>query len=260
LSLKSPGHVPGLFRCDLLWKWPDKHDHLTAFHLGEVFDPAKLFGVFGNTFQQLTAQFLVRHFPAAETQGHLHLVPVFEELEDVAHFHIVVVAIRVWTELHFFNFDGFLLFARLSFFLLSLVFELAIVHDFADRRICVWRDLYQIEARVFGHSKGPFRAHYTDIFTFSADQANLCRTDAFIDTWSGVALGRRVVGSACYGLCPLIVNDIAIGNLRACCVCFNRKAVRCCGNFPCESSFAWGQYHSYSRRLLLPGLNEFMEG
>ena len=36
----------------------DQHDHLTAFHLGEVFDAAHLFGVFGDAFPQLAAQIL----------------------------------------------------------------------------------------------------------------------------------------------------------------------------------------------------------
>jgi len=111
---------------------------LTAFHLGEVFDFAVLFGVFCHTLEQLAAEFLMSHFAATEAQGDLYLVAVFQKLEDVLHLHVIVVVIGVWTELDLFDLDCLLLFASLSFFLLSLVLEFAIVHDLANRWVCIW--------------------------------------------------------------------------------------------------------------------------
>ena len=128
----------------LLRQWANQHDHLAAFHFREILDLTRFFGVFSNAFQQLTAQFLVGHFTATEAQGDLYLVAVIQEFENVAHLYFIVVVIRVWTELHFFDFDDLLLLTCLSFFLLSLVFELAIVHDLANRRGCIGRDFHQV--------------------------------------------------------------------------------------------------------------------
>ena len=61
----------------------DQHDHLTTLHFRKVLDAASLFGVFGNTLQQVATQFLVGHFAATEPQGDFHLVAVFEKLEHV---------------------------------------------------------------------------------------------------------------------------------------------------------------------------------
>jgi len=50
--------------------------------------------------------------------------------------------------------------------------------------------------------------HDTDIFTICADQADFGGTDLVIDARAGVALRRRVVGSAGYGNIPLLLPEI----------------------------------------------------
>ncbi len=175
LNQKAPAIAGAFFiqNCSvLLRQWSDQHDHLAAFHLGEVFDLASLFGVFGDTFQQFAAQFLVRHFAAPETQGDLHLVAVFQKLEDVAHLDFVVVGVRVGTELDFLDLDDLLLLAGLGFLLLSLVLELAIVHDLANRRVGVWRNFHQIQPGFFGHFHGACGGNNANIFAVGADQAD----------------------------------------------------------------------------------------
>ena len=98
----------------------------------------------------------MRHFAATETQGDLYLVAVFQKLEHAAHLDFVIVGIGVRAELDFLDLDDLLLLACFGFFFLGLVFELAKVHDLADRRNGIRRNLYQIKPGLFGHLHRPF--------------------------------------------------------------------------------------------------------
>ena len=149
------------------------------------------------------------HLSASKAQGDLYLVAVVEELEDVAHLDVIVVVIRVWPELHFFDFNDLLLLTRLSFFLLSLVLELAVVHNLTDRRVRVWRNLDQIQASLFGHFHRAGGCHNTYIFAFCANQADIFRRNPFVDPWSGLTHRWCVMGSASYGLYPLVIEVIS---------------------------------------------------
>ena len=158
----------------LLWQWSDQHNHLATFHLWKVLHATSFFGIFSNAFQQFPTQVLVGHFAATVTQCDLHLVAVFQEFVHIAHFHIVIIAVRIGTELNFFDFNDLLLLTGLSFFLLSLVFELTKIHDLADRRICVGRNLYQIKASICRHNHSAFRRHNARILAVRPDKADLC--------------------------------------------------------------------------------------
>jgi hypothetical protein len=190
----------------LVGQRPDYHDHLAAFHLGEVLHPAHLFGVFSNTLEQFTAQILVRHLAATEAQSDLHLVATFKKLEDVPHFHIVVIRVRVRAELDLFDLDDLLLLTGFALTLLLFLFELAKIHDLTDRRIGVGRNLDQVEPSFVGHFHGTRRGHNADVFSVRTDQADFVRADLVVDARAGVTLGRRVMRSASDGDGPLIVT------------------------------------------------------
>ena len=162
---------------------------------------------------KLATQFLVGHFAATEPQGDFNLVAVFQKLEHVAHFDFVVVAIGVRAELNLFDLDDLLLLTRLSFFLLSFVFEFAIVHDFADRRVRVWRNLDKVEPCFFCHFHGALWRYNACVFAVRPDQADIGPANAFVDTGACVALWWRVMGSASYDLYPLVVGRGATRNL-----------------------------------------------
>ena len=174
---KAPTDCGGFsIRCskkaDLLWHWPNQHDHLAAFHLGKVLHPALFFGVLGHTLKQFTAQILVCHLAAPETQGDLDLVAVLQKLVDVAHFDIIVVGVRVRTELDLFDLDDLLLLARFGFAFLGLVFEFTEIHDLADRRTRVWRNLNQIKTCLYGQLHSAGRRNNTAVSAVSLNQAN----------------------------------------------------------------------------------------
>ena len=88
--------------------------------------------------QQFQPQFLVGHFPAPETQGHLHPVTLFQKLDQLAQLDLVVTDIGPGPELDFLDL-GLLLFLLGSLkFLAFLKPELALINDSADRWLRVW--------------------------------------------------------------------------------------------------------------------------
>ena len=172
-------------------------------------------GVLGHTLKQFTAQILVRHLAATEAQGDLYLVAIFQKLENIAHLDIIVVRIRIWTELDLFDLNDLLLLAGFGFALLRLVFELAEIHDLADGWIGIWRNLNQIKTRFLGHVHGTGRGDYADVFAVGTNQADFRGADVVIDARAGVSLGRRVMGSASDGGRPLIVHTIRVRKVLA---------------------------------------------
>ena len=101
-----------------------------------------------------------------------------------------------------FHLDDFLLLARFAFAFLLFVFELAEIHDLADRRVRVWRNLNQIEAGISGELHGFGGMNHPDIVTIGADQANFGGTDFIIYARSGISSAV-----ARYGVCGLWVHS-----------------------------------------------------
>ena len=93
-----------LFRCQ-------HHNHLPTFHLRELFYSPELLEVTLDALQQITAQFLVRHFAPPETQGDLDLVAFGKKLRQVSQLDVVVPDIRTRAELDFLDLNLLLLFA-----------------------------------------------------------------------------------------------------------------------------------------------------
>ena len=184
----------------------DQHDHLAAFHLREVLHTASFFCVLCHTLQQFATKVLVRHLAATEAQRDFYLVAILKKLENVAHFHFVIIGVGVRTELDLFDFDDLLLFAGLALALLLFIFELAKIHDFAHGRVGIWRNLDQIKPGLFGHFHGTGGRYHSDVFTVGADQADFIGPDLVVYARAGISLGRRVVWSASDGYSPLIVD------------------------------------------------------
>ncbi len=101
--------------------------------LGIDFDLARLADFGGNAVQKFDAKLLVRHLAATETQGDLDLVAFGQEFHDRAHLDLVVMGIGPGTELDLLDLDDLLLLTGLGLALLLFVFELAQIHDLADR-------------------------------------------------------------------------------------------------------------------------------
>ena len=113
----------------------------------------------------------MRHLATTETQSDLHLVAIVEKLEDVAHFDVVIIGVRIGTEFDFLHLNDLLLLARLGLFFLGFVLKFPEIHDLTDRRGRIGRDFDEIEPYIIGHLHGAGGRDDTDIFAFGANQA-----------------------------------------------------------------------------------------
>ena len=141
----------------------------------------------------------MRHFAAPKAQGDLHLVAFAQKLQNRAHLDVIVVLVGAGAKLDLFDFDDVLLFAGLSLALLLLIFEFAEIHDLADRRFGIWRNLNQIQPCLLSHLHCTGGCDHADIFAVRSDQPDFRATDTIIDTRACVTLRRGIVGSASYG-------------------------------------------------------------
>src|SRR5882757_8735240 len=130
------------------------HDDLAAFESRILLDLGELGDVGLDLVQELGADLLVRHFAAAVAQGDLDLVAFLEEPLHRAHLHVVIVIVDHRTQLDLLDLDDLLLLARLGGFLLCRILELPVVHNLANGRIVVRRNLDEIHARLKRHLDG----------------------------------------------------------------------------------------------------------
>ena len=94
---------------------------------------------------------------------------------------LVVVRVDLGTQLLFLD-DGLLLvLARLACLLSRLVFELAVVHDLADRRLGVRRYFDKVEIGIRGDAEGVFDAHDAYLLATWSDQADFRYSNALVD-------------------------------------------------------------------------------
>ena len=134
----------------------------------------------------------MRHFTAAETYGDFNPVAIVQELDSAFDLGIEVVGIDAGGHADLLDLDnllvflGFLFLLQLFEALLFLanglfVLELSVVHDLADRRNSVRRDLDKVKVLLLGKRQGVGRGHNTKLAAVSSDHAKLLVADLLVD-------------------------------------------------------------------------------
>ena len=119
--------------------------HVAAFHLGLLLNDRNILQIIRETLEDGKTNFGVSHLTTTEHDGDLHLATIFEEAHNMLLLGGVVANIDFGTELHFLDFDAALILAGLLGFDGLLVFELAIIHNAADRRLGIGGDFHLIK-------------------------------------------------------------------------------------------------------------------
>ena len=68
--------------------------------------------------------------------------------------------------------------------------EFAVIHDLTDRRLCVWRDLDQIQVLLKGDPKRVLRGHDAKLRAILPDQTDLFVSDLLIELMIQFAYGK----------------------------------------------------------------------
>jgi len=152
----------------------------------------------------------VRHFAAAIAQRNLDLVAFFEEPLHRAHLHIVIVIVDHRAELDLLDFDGLLPLAGFGGFLLCRILVLPVVHNFADGRADIRRDLDQIHAGFLSHADCHNCLDGAFVVTGRVDQLDLRIADIIIDARPVFAGSGRSFIRTANGWFSKVVKEAAI--------------------------------------------------
>jgi hypothetical protein len=123
----------------------------------------------------------------------------------VTPFGRIVVIVDLGPQFLLFD-DGLLLvLTRLALLLRRLVFELAVVHDLADRRFGVRGNFDKVEIGIRGDAKGVFDTHNAYLLPSRTDQSDFRYADAFVDA------GLSADGASLIGLSRLPPSPAPFG-------------------------------------------------
>src|SRR5690606_32940862 len=122
----------------------------------------------------------MRHFATAKSHGHLGLVALLEEANQVSELHLIIALFRTRAEFHFLDLDLLLFALRCMRLLVLLEQEFAEIHDAANRRIGGRRDFDEIQLGVLRQLQRFRATDYTDLMTLIIDHSQLGRGDLFV--------------------------------------------------------------------------------
>ncbi len=121
----------------------------------------------------------VSHLPTPEDAYYLNLVAFLQELAAVRKAVGEIVIGNGGPHAHLLESGGALL-AAFAVLLALLILELAKVHDLADGRSCVGRDLDKVESRILGEALRLIGSHNSVLFTLLVNQTYFGDADAMI--------------------------------------------------------------------------------
>jgi len=158
-----------------------------AFHPWTELNYRALADFVQQALEDLASQIGMGHFAAAEEDGGLYLVALFQEAQYVVLFELVVVLVHVDAELYFLDGDYLLVLFCRALLLFLFVQELAVILNAADRRIRRRRDLYQVVSTLAGDLEGFKGLHYTKLSAVFVDYTDFAGANSLIGTDSTAA-------------------------------------------------------------------------
>jgi len=120
--------------------------------------------------------------PNAVYDRYFDLAPVDQEALGHTSFRLVIVRLDLRPQLHFAEFEVALLFARVLIFFRLLVFESSVITDFDDGRLCIWRDLDEIQTCSPSARKRLLGRHDAELFPIFVDHADRSNADLLVDS------------------------------------------------------------------------------
>src|SRR5262249_61783315 len=124
------------------------------------------------------------------------------------------MVIDAGAHLDFLDLDDLLALARLGGFLLLLIFVLAEIQDFGDRRIGIGGNLHQVEPCLGGAGKSVRNGDDPDVVPGLVDQANFPDADILVHPRTGWLALRRGSHGTTYVALSLVCSLYWFGSTR----------------------------------------------
>lgn len=174
-------------------KRADLHVDVTSGHFGLLIALAHGFEVFLDLSGEQVAEFLVSHLTATELELDAHFVTFGEEVFGVGDLDEVIVRIDADTELHLLHLASLLMLVGLFLVLFLDVFELAVVDDFAHRRVSHRGNFDEVQTTFFSRTESHMRGHDAQLMlTVFFNDAHLGGTDALVDAVQFIGMASTV--------------------------------------------------------------------
>lgn len=154
---------------------------MSAVELGFLFHRACLGTTFAKSNQKLLTDFGMCHLTAAEAHSDLHTVAFLEELDRVTHFGIEVVGVDAGGHTNLLDLDNTLVFLCFLFTFELVEAELSVVHDLADRRNGVRRDLDEVKLLFLSHLQSCSGRNDSEHCAVRTDQTNFLVPNFFVE-------------------------------------------------------------------------------
>lgn len=133
--------------------------------------------------RQLVAEFLVCHLTTTELKLNADLVTFGEEVFCMDDLDQVIVRIDADTELQFLQLATLLVLVGLLLVLFLDILVFAVIHDFADRWLCIGCNFDKVKTTFFGHAQRLLSGQHAILLVRDAiDDADFRRTDTLVDS------------------------------------------------------------------------------
>jgi hypothetical protein len=152
-----------------------------AFHARHGFDLALVADFHEQAVHLGAADFLVRHFASAMKNHRAHFVAFTEEADDLVLANLIIVFRGGGPKLDFLQLRATAALALLVRLFIGLVQILAVVGDFANRRIGRGRDFHQVEPFILGQLNGFKRLHDAELAAFFINHPDLAGANPLVD-------------------------------------------------------------------------------
>src|SRR5207245_482082 len=151
------------------------------FLLWPSFEQSDFSNVLNQPLHHLPAEVAMGHLAPPEHDGRLYLIAVLQELENLIALHLKVVVTRAGTELHFFEFNRFLMFSGLVLPLVKLIEELAVIDDATDGWCGRGGNLHQVQPLAARDFEGLERRHDAELLALVVNHPDLFGPDPLIN-------------------------------------------------------------------------------
>lgn len=169
----------------------DEHRHRAPFHAGRLFNQSMRPQLLGQLIEEAASNVGMRHLSTTEENRQLDFVTAIKEPGGLATLRFKIVIVDLGPNSHLFEFNDVLVLPRFPLFAALLVPELAVIHEPADWRNRIWRDLNQVKTPVACHLQRFKCRDHPNLGAFLINQPDFTNPDSLIDAgldWSGNSL------------------------------------------------------------------------
>ena len=157
-----------------------ENGHHAAFQLGGLVQTCGFGALLCEPVQQVLTDLSMGHLSAAEANGDLDTVAISDELLGILELGVEIADIDARRHANLLDLHHVLVLLCFLLLLALLETELAVVHQLANGRDSLGRDLDKIQTLFIGDLQRLIGGHDAHLFTFGTNQADLLVVDILI--------------------------------------------------------------------------------